>query len=79
MSHPLFTATILTLLGAFPATAQTLTDTELGIIGADLRFGFSNHACNSICNTKNAATAASGASAQCSTWHRAKGKNTDCR
>ncbi|AXI42959.1 hypothetical protein [Sulfitobacter sp. SK011] len=44
MSHPLFTAAILTLLGAFPATAQTLTDTELGIIGADLRFGFSNHA-----------------------------------
>lgn len=43
MSYPLLTAAALALLTALPATAQTLTDSGLGIIGADLRFGFSNN------------------------------------
>ncbi len=44
MSHRPLAAAALTLLTALPATAQNLNDSGLGIIGADLSFGSSNHA-----------------------------------
>ncbi|KIN64503.1 hypothetical protein Z946_3395 [Sulfitobacter noctilucicola] len=42
MLHSRFIAVTLFSLAALPATAQTVTDSGLGIIGADLRLGFSN-------------------------------------
>ncbi len=44
MTKTLITATTIATLLALPAGAQTLTGSGLGIIGADLRLGFSNQA-----------------------------------
>lgn len=44
MTKSFLTAAALAAATALPATAQTFTDSGLGIIGADLRLGFSNQA-----------------------------------